>query len=218
MRCKKFILSLPDYASGRLQKDAVNELEAHLRSCESCRHNAQDIAKVFHALQQCRTEAVPEDVRSRILVGVNEKIDREGRSAVVGARVKILLPALVLVVLIVGSYALLRQETPPHELSDRLHEDILSTMRGFDSSDMLSLRMQFAESSLLQDMPLAQSAVIPATDSTEQLLVESMFHDVPYSELVTASSTYLTSDEILTSVPDDLRNDIFNQLSKTHSF
>jgi hypothetical protein len=102
MECKKAKgLILSEYADGVLRGHALEELEAHLRSCPNCRSFASDIVSAGRLFKTSgRKEAPPviwERIRAEITVMMGKPAPGEGLFVRVRDRISHLRPAMVAV-------------------------------------------------------------------------------------------------------------------------
>lgn len=76
MNCKKIKdMILTDYTDGVLKKDDLEKVEAHLRSCPSCRNLAQTSRDLGNILRSVKKEEPPSRVWNNIREGLSKKPD-----------------------------------------------------------------------------------------------------------------------------------------------
>ncbi len=79
MRTNHVDILLPEYVRGTLGSDDIGIVEEHLRECETCRSEAEEIRRTFTALHQSTANDVPASYFSSVLPRVRQRIDQRSR-------------------------------------------------------------------------------------------------------------------------------------------
>jgi hypothetical protein len=96
MNCKEVKLNLVDYASGKLKSV---EIEKHLKECESCKFEFQQIADVVSALNELNFDEPSEFYWSNFLGRVKRKIAERGSAKVFALKPVLFAPSIAVIII-----------------------------------------------------------------------------------------------------------------------
>ena len=186
---------LPDYATGTIDLDERQALEAHLRDCPGCRDELARVQNFFSLLTKERHNAPSQREWNNFPVHVREGIDRKAAHPFTSpVFLRIALPATISVLLIFG--ALIMYQDLNFTWSDTaIREGIRNVVSNLDSTQLASIEIPIAVDPSLPDIisPVALETV--AADSIDLQLVDQLFAGLTETEIVNAGSEYALPNE-----------------------
>lgn len=80
LTCKQFLQELNDYLDPNVDAVTKVHLEAHVSECPNCFVIVDTTKKTLQVYKGMEPQAIPEDVRSRLLKALERKIAAKGKA------------------------------------------------------------------------------------------------------------------------------------------
>jgi anti-sigma factor (TIGR02949 family) len=77
MRCVELVEVITDYLEGKLPASQRTQVERHLASCPGCANYVQKMRETIRLSGRLRDEAIPNDVRARMLAAFRGFVRRQ---------------------------------------------------------------------------------------------------------------------------------------------
>ena len=78
LTCKQFLSELNDYLDETLDPGEREILQKHLNECPNCWVVCDTTLKTLKVYKGMEADAVPEDIRSRVMQAIRKKMEAEG--------------------------------------------------------------------------------------------------------------------------------------------
>jgi hypothetical protein len=213
--------ALPDYVDGKLEREEMLSMRAHLASSPECAENERKLRALFTGplARPSVSEQLP---RAGIfLSGVNQRIDRKSRQhSIAPARPSIVIPALVAVLLlaIAGVYFLASPDIRPDGdtfFSGLLTAEDLDGLGSDEAIDVLLREVAVMDLVASDGLPLDAVSDEADHDRLETQIDLTILGDIPYSSVVTSSLEYLSPYDIVDGIDTQDFEDIVNTLENS---
>jgi hypothetical protein len=196
MRCRSIEHNFPDYLRGELDADSEAALEAHLTHCSACRQLRDELRPFFTLLDASKQAAMMQTPGPDFLVAVNRKLDTPTRRWTPGlVFVRLGIPATAAALLLLLA-VLVWPAIGPLQPGTRDEAEMRALVESMDTTQLATLR---------DDLEIA-GRLFGASDETDAMLSDAgpmdaaaapVFSELSYGELMSGSSTFLSSDDVL---------------------
>lgn len=205
MRSDRLKYLLPDYVTGSLAEAERKAVEQRIAENAAFRKEYERLASTMQLLEQSKeAEETPLAVQN-ILVQINAKLDEPvGRGLFNTFPAKLVLPALaVAAILVVLIISLPSNDEPLLPMISA--GEIESTIQTTEFSDLVALQSEFEDEyilpNLLADEQFTSLQVYLNEDLTNSIN-EEIFDDLSYDDLISASTDYLSDDDLVESLSE----------------
>lgn len=194
---------LPDYIRGTLIGGEATRVEEHLRTCQSCRAEAEELRSVFLSLEQEITANVPKTYFTSILPRVHERLDSRGVSR------RHLNPVVSKVLMPLGAAAVLAAllwRVPFFSNPSNVENPLLSAVRSSTPDEIAEIVQDDIPS---QDWNLLNSTIISHALTDERFIGHQLVREALGSETTSPFSVFadVSPQQVLTDL-DDLQTDL----------
>ncbi len=206
---------LPDYINGALSDPEKVEVQRMLDQDPALREEYNRLLPVMQLMHEERAIPVQSAALSRLLVHVNDEIDRQKRRHLFDfVPFRIFVPAGGLAVVIASFFLLMSPQSDdilPGGTSATIEETLVLT----DPDPLAQIRIQTPDDILLSDLSLDNAVVVLSGEEETAFIAavhEEMFENIAYKEFLAASNEYLSTDDVLRSLTTKSASELLEQL------
>ena len=196
MHCKTIQPNIPDFARGVLDPMLARNIENHLLHCPACARLRDELLPCFTLLDDVSASAMLQRPGPDFLVAVNRKLDAPKQRWVPGSLfVQVGIPSTVCLVLVLLTFLAspFRGVLPQTMFDDAKIQSIVESM---DTTQLAQLSDELDAGNRLIGMHSVPD-VSPSASDASIGAPASVFSDLSYHELISGSSAYLSSDDIV---------------------
>lgn len=217
MRSDKMKYLLPDYITGNLTQEEHDLIEHRIQTDTAFMQEYKQLAKTMTLLSEDKTAAQTPASVNNILVHVNERLDSPASGQVpVLLRPKLLAPTMAILGAI-SVVLILITRAPSPVLPSVSTQDIANMLKSADYSQLVTLQNQIDASRLVPDVPIESNRITVDSSLQNDLsstIHKQMFENVSYMDVLQASSTYLSDDELVAALPEQTVGTLLKEVNE----